>query len=484
MTLAEPLWTSSELEMILGVKSAGRWFASGIQTDSRLVVPGDLFVALEGQESDGHLYVADAFRRGAVAALVHKMADCIPVTDTRLYFVENSFQALLQIAAASRERVPAKVIAVTGSVGKTSVVQAIRASLSHAFPAHSSIKSFNNHVGVPLSLARMDRNCRQAVFELGMSAQGEIAPLSQHVKPDVAIITTIGAAHRQSFEGLKAIAEEKAAIFDGMQAGGIVIIGMGHAYDGYLVELARKKGLQVRTVGFDKTADYYPTHLNEDHTCSCLSLQVNGQLMTVKINQAGREWVQNAMLVIAAVDAVGGDVAEAGLTLASLRLEKGRGRLYDLPFKAGLMTLQDDSYNANPLSMMAALKRFIMIPPQKGQPCVAILGDMMELGDSAQQDHDQLMPLVRRAGFDLVIAVGPHMYKAAEAEKLPVIGCENLDQVMAAARQHIRGRERIFVKGSNSWGLEKLVNHLIKQSQFEERMMAYESRQLIDSVPA
>lgn len=459
--LMEPLWTATDLATILEIETTACWSAHGIQTDSRLVIPGDVFIALEGSQMDGHDFVNDAFDRGAVAALVHKRVAGLTVSDQSLFTVDDTHKALFKIAAAARSRTKAKVIAVTGSAGKTSVVQALKTSLSASFQAHSSIKSYNNHVGVPLSLSRMMRHTECAVFEIGMSSAGDIAPLTAVVKPDVAVITTIGAAHRQNFSDIRAIAREKAQIFSSMKAGAVAIIGMGHGHDQFLIDEANKKNLRVVKVGFDDSCDIYPDALFEAHDCSCLTLTLAGQKTTLRINQPGREWVLNAMLVLAAVVAVDADSVDAALALASLSVEKGRGKYYDLSFEAGSMLLQDDSYNANPLSMTAALERFIMIPPQKGQARVAILGDMAELGAESAACHDALLPLFNKAAFDVMITCGPEMHRIAALTSARCIHCEYFDEIIYAASGLFGDQTQVFIKGSNQYKLPDVVDYLL-----------------------
>lgn len=477
MQISEPLWTASECELILGAKSTVNWYASGVHTDSRTVVPGDIFVALRGAKMNGHDYVMDAFKRGAVAAVVDSVPEQISMSDHRLLYVENTEKALKKLAVSSRKRMPGQVVAVTGSVGKTSVVQALRSALERSGPAHSSIKSFNNHIGVPLSMARMSKNCRFGVFELGMSGAGEIAPISEIVSPDVAIVTAIGAAHLQAFDSLEAIAEEKASVFKSVKAGGSAVIGMDHDHADLLCQRAKEAGLTVIRVGFDDSCDIYPLKISSHADCSCITLRLDDQLMTIKINQPGREWVLNGMLVMAAVMAVGGDLAQAGLSLAGLQAERGRGRLYVLPFERGDLTLQDDSYNANPLSMRAALKRFAQVPKQPQQKQIAVLADMAELGADSLEKHLELEGDIRAAGFHEILTVGPEMQAAAQATGVPVVSFDHVGEVIEYLDKSLTGMERLFVKGSNGAGLMQLVDHLVILSRQQSRYQAVSKRQ-------
>ncbi|WND01590.1 UDP-N-acetylmuramoyl-tripeptide--D-alanyl-D-alanine ligase [Temperatibacter marinus] len=463
----DPVWTALEISQSLGMPVQDFKACTGVQIDSRSIVPGDLFVALSGCETDGHNFVSNAFESGAHAAIVSRLPSDLEQSDERLIFVEDTGVALNRLAHAARARASARCIAVTGSAGKTSVVQALRAALARAGEAHSSIKSFNNHVGVPVSLARMHAQSEYGVFEVGMSAQGEIEPLAQLIKPDVCIITTIGAAHLKAFEDREAIAREKASIFKGMSAGGTAIIGMQHAYSDLLCTLAKAHDLKVIKVGFDDQCDVRPVKVYEQATCSCLSIGLADRLITFKVNQPGPEWILNAMMILTAVNAVKGDIAEAALSLASLVPEKGRGRLHELMFENGTVTLQDDSYNANPLSMRAALGRFARLTKETTQKSIAVLGDMAELGRNEEAEHLALVPYLKQTGFDLALTVGDYMPKASKEAGIETISCKNVAEISDVLQTKLSGNELIYVKGSNSTHLTRVVDDLIKLSRYE-----------------
>ncbi len=462
----KPLWTNEHVTSVCGGRAAlnttGSIIIDGVQIDSRDVIAGDLFIALKGEAMDGHDYVMQAFDNGAVAAMVSQVVKKIDEHDPRLIYVDDTFKALQALSAAARKRTDAQVIGVTGSAGKTSVVQALRKALSGDNKAHSSIRSFNNHVGMPLSVARMPKSSAHGIFEMGMSGPGEIKALSDQLSPDVAIITSIGVAHAAAFDSVEDIAREKASILDGMKAGSTVIIACNHEYVDLLAEKALAKGVELVKVSLSAgNGDIYPLRMVEHMDCTCMTASMGNLILTFKINQPGPEWALNALLVLAAAQAVGADVVEASLALASLEVEVGRGRLYELDMGDGLVTLLDDSYNANPLSMKSALKRFSMLPAKRGQRRFAVLGDMQELGDGTEKAHVELVDYLKAADINHIVAVGPMMTFAAETAGIMVTGCEDAQAAAQYLKVNIHPNDQIFVKGSNAIGLGTLVQEVI-----------------------
>ncbi len=467
MNFKEPLWTSAELVATCGGAGAQPWYADGIQIDSREVLPGDLFVALPGAKQNGHDFVAEAFSKGAVAAIVSEEVPGKDIPTLKLVHVPDTMEALRLMAAQARLRAPVKTIAVTGSAGKTSVVQALRQALERTDATHASIKSFNNHVGVPLSLARMPRQARFGVFEVGMSGPGEVRDGARLVKPDVAVVTTVGAAHAGKFNRLGEIAKAKAEIFEGLKSSGVAIIGVDHDWAGDLIDAVKMSGHDRVTVSVTGEANVRPLRITEHGNCTCLTADIAGTTITYKIGQPGREWVLNSLLVLAAVKAVDGDLGHAALALAKLEAEPGRGRQYLLNLPHATATLIDDSYNANPLSLRAGLRRLSLTPVKGFGRRIAVLADMRELGANSSALHMKLADDLKRFGVDKVIAFGPQMN---EAGKTAGISTErwhkDADSALRLA-EALRSGDVVMVKGANSAGLGDIVQGLLRISADE-----------------
>ncbi len=471
--LSGALWNSREIELATGGTASHHFQASGVEMDSRDVRPGDLFVALKGEAMDGHRFLDKAFAAGAVAAITDRAVDYPHV------LVEDTSAALHALAHAARDRSPAVRIGVTGSVGKTGVKEAIFAALDRASrgAAHRSVRSYNNHVGVPLSLARMPARSLFGVFEMGMNHAGEIAPLADHVRPDVALITTLAPAHIENLGSMEAIADEKAAIFTGLTPGGTAIIPADTDYTERLIGHARAAGAEVVTFGRHPDADV--------RLLDAIPISTGGSLITADLGDArlcysiaepGDHWIANSLGVMAAVRAAGGDLAAAGLALAEMGGLKGRGARFqiDLPGD-GKALLVDESYNANPASMRATLRQLGQTPALRR---VAILGSMMELGDFSPRFHRQLAEPLNDARVDHVILVGEEMrelaYELGKSGGVPLgnpgsfTHCDGPDQAISMLSEFgINGGDAILVKGSNSVGLGALVTHFTQTHPVE-----------------
>ena len=467
MRFEEPIWTSAEMGASCGAITARPWYADGLQVDSRNILPGDLFLALPGADADGHDFVFDAFERGAVAAVISGKAKGVDPGDPRLVQTADTSMALDLMAKHARFRAPATIIGVTGSAGKTSVVQALRQALERGADAHASIKSYNNHVGVPLSLARMPRQSRFGIFEIGMSGAGEITRGAAVVRPDIAIITTVGAAHVANFRDETAIAAEKASLIAALPIGGTAIIGLDHAHGELLVSEAKKHDVKPITVSVLEDADVRPVRMTEHHNCTCLTANIFGTLVTYKIAQPGREWVLNSLIVLAAVKAAGADLGQAALALAALEAEPGRGRAHEVNLDAGSAVLFDDSYNANPLSLKAALRRLSLTPVATGSQRIAVLADIEELGKKSEEIHLSLISDLKRFNIDRIIAFGDRM---AAIGRVAGIATEQWKEPHNAARDMLaclRPGDAMMVKGANSAALTELVQGMLKISREE-----------------
>ena len=457
------LWTSAEAVAATQGRSAGGWVASGVSIDSRTVEFGDLFVALKGPRFDGHDYVAKAFAAGAAAAMVGHVPDGLPA-GAPLLTVPDTLEGLNQLGRAARQRVGARIIAVTGSVGKTGTKEALGHCLSAQGATHASVGSFNNLWGVPLSLARMPTDTQFGVFEIGMNHPGEIVPLTRLVRPHVAIITTVEAVHLGNFPSLPAIADAKAEIFQGVEPDGVAVLNRDNPYFEQLAARARESGIR-RIIGFGAApeAEARLVNLAQHPTCSCVSADIEGQAITYKIGAPGRHWVMNSLAVLAALKAVGADLGMAGLALASLAPPKGRGRRHRIETPAGGVELIDDSYNASPVSMRAAFETLAGARPGPRGRRIAVLGDMLELGSQSAALHAGLAVDLEAAGIDLVCTAGPMMAELNRALPPKRRGPHAADSqgLVGPVRELLRGGDVVLVKGSYGSRMGVVVEALL-----------------------
>ena len=450
------LWTSDEIAHATGGTASTRFDVSGVTFDSREVQSGDLFAAMPGTVHDGHKFVDAAFGAGAAGALVSQ-----PVSGPHI-LVEDVFAALQALGRASRERSRATIFGVTGSVGKTSTKEALYAALDRVAPekVHRSVRSYNNHTGVPLSLARMPRDTRFAVFEMGMNNKGEIATLTLQVRPHVAIITAIAPAHIENLGSEEAIANAKAEIFEGLEANGVAIVPNDTPHRDRLVKAARRHADRIITFG-GGDADIHAVHaVSADGGGSLISAALLERELTFTISQRGDHWVSNALAVLAAVEAVDVDVAIAGLALADLGGLKGRGERHLIELDGGEALLIDESYNANPASMSATLKSLGAEPDVARR--IAILGPMRELGEHGDELHAGLAPAILDAHVDRLILIGNEMRPLAEkvVGKVSVELVSAVDEAVDALLRIVRPGDAILVKASNSVGLARLVERV------------------------
>ncbi|MEX0590915.1 MAG: UDP-N-acetylmuramoylalanyl-D-glutamyl-2,6-diaminopimelate--D-alanyl-D-alanine ligase, partial [Xanthobacteraceae bacterium] len=406
------LWTLDALAKAMGARLDGAPAAavSGISIDSRTMAPGEAFFAIKGDRVDGHDYVADALARGAALAVVADDRLAAMPKGAPLAVVPDVLEGLRALARAARKRSDAQVIAVTGSAGKTGTKDALNLALSGDGETHVSAASFNNQWGVPLSLARLPETARFAVFELGMNHAGEIEPLTHLVRPQVAIITTVEPVHLEFFANVEAIADAKAEIFLGLERGGAAVLPRDNPQFDRLAAAARKSKVS-RVVGFGEhersEARLIDVALKPD--CSTVRANILGDDITFKVGAPGRHLVLNSLAVLAAVKLADADLAKAGLALAGLVPSSGRGRRLTLDLGGGKALLIDESYNANPASMRAALDVLGQALIGKRGRRIAVLGDMLELGPDAKELHRGLAEAVIAAKVDVVFCVGPLM---------------------------------------------------------------------------
>ena len=451
------LWTSAEIAAACEGDVRGAFEANGVTFDSREVRPGDLFIALKGEVTDGHRFVGNAFAAGAAGVLVSSEVEGPSVR------VADTSAALDALGRAARARSRAAIVGVTGSVGKTSTKEALFAALDRCAPgrAHRSVKSYNNHTGVPLSLARMPQDARYGVFEMGMNHAGELTALTALVRPHVALVTAIASAHREFFASEEAIADAKAEIFTGLEPGGTAIIPYDSRHRDRLIAAAQPHAARILTFGLGEGADVRAAYVvRGSRGGSMATATLPDAQLSFTIGQAGEHWVGNALAVLAAVSAVGGDLAAAGLALADLGGLKGRGERRRLPVAGGEALLIDESYNANPASMAATLK--VLGDEDVEGRRIAVLGAMRELGADTAGFHASLAEPVEAAKVDYAILVGEEMGALAKALG-PRTKLSHVPDTAAAidlAREAIGPGDAVLVKGSNSIGLAALVEAL------------------------
>jgi len=442
--MADPLWTSADIARATGGAEGGGFSATGVSIDTRTLEPGDLFVALAGVR-DGHEFVAQAMAKGAAGALVSQEVDAPFVK------AGDTLAALEKLGVAARDRATrARRGAVTGSVGKTSVTQAIMAGLTLAGPAHSSVKSYNNHIGVPLTLARMPAATERAVFEIGMNHADEIRPLARFVRPHAVVITTVGPVHTENFpDGEEGVARAKAEVFEGLEPGGVAVLNADNKWFELLKGEALKAGAVVRTfgTGADCDARLIDFHVPGGH--AVVQARLHGKAMDFPILQTGFHWGLNSMAVLLMLEALDVDLDKSLASLGSFEPLAGRGAESTVAVKDGAFTLIDESYNANPISMASAIKT-LGARAARGRRIVA-LTDMLELGPEAQAFHAGLAAPLEAASIDLVFCAGPLMKSLWDA--LPPTRRGGYAETAAALApqlaQAVEAGDVVMVKGSN-----------------------------------
>ncbi|MGD9967726.1 MAG: UDP-N-acetylmuramoyl-tripeptide--D-alanyl-D-alanine ligase [Hyphomonadaceae bacterium] len=452
------LWTAQEAQAATGGRllQGDAWSASGVSIDTRTLEPGDLFVALKDVR-DGHEFLAQAFVSGASAALI---SDARKVEGLGAALaVPDVLEGLRKLAQAARDRCGAKRVAVTGSVGKTSTKEALAICLAASGATHRSVKSYNNHWGVPLTLARMPRESQFGVFEIGMNHRGEILPLAQMVKPHAALVTTIAPAHVENLGSLEAVADEKGDIYAGLEPGGAAIIPNEAPHAERLVAAAERNGANLVRFGRDVVCEARLIRFDMDAHGSSAEAEILGRTIKYRVGVEGAHWALNSVAALAAADVVGADLEAAAHALEHLRAFDGRGVAQRLEAPFGTFMLVDDSYNANPASMAAAIATLAARVPGQGGRRIAALGDMLELGADERAYHAGLARPLEQAGIDLVFAAGPRM--AALMEALPG-SCrggyaENADALIPIIAGALRSGDIVLVKGSNGSKMSRVV---------------------------
>jgi len=458
------LWTSAEVARALSpVAMPASFEATGVTFDSRAVGKGDLFFALAGETTDGHGFVADALSRGAAAAVVSRD---VPGAQ-RLVRVADTMKALVDLGHAGRERSSARIASVTGSVGKTSTKDALRTMLSAQATTEASTASYNNHVGVPISLARLPTDARYGVFEIGMNHPGEIEPLARQVEAHVGVVTNVGPVHIGFMGSEEAIADEKACLFAGMAQGAVAVLNRDGKHYERLAGHARRFGVS-RIVGFGRgeTADARLLSCNLQDSGSDVVALIHGRRIEYRLGAAGEHWVLNSIAALAVVEALGADVVQAAASLAGVSASPGRGARRVLKFGNGTVELLDESYNANPVSVRAMLAVLARTEPAKGGRRLLALGDMRELGEGADAYHAGLAGAVTASGATQVFLCGPHMEALWRKLEPAQRGVHRPDSMALAGEvaAALRAGDVIAVKGSLGSKMKIVVDAILAAS--------------------
>ncbi len=445
---------------------------TGFAIDSRALEPGEGFIAIRGPNRDGHDFVQSALEAGAGCAVVEEafQLDTSSDNEGRLVRVHNTFEALNNLGREARDRIDhAVVIGVTGSVGKTGTKEALRVALGPSGSVHASAKSFNNHWGVPLTLANMPRDIDYGVFEMGMNHAGEISALTRLVRPHIAIITTVAPVHLGFFSSVDEIADAKAEIFEGLEPGGAAILNRDNPYFERLAAAASGEGAEIVSFGEDERAKVRLLSCDLSPDGSTVTSDILGETVTYRVGAPGRHVVQNTLAVLAAVKVAGADLSAAAEALGAIHAPEGRGERFVIETERGPVCIVDESYNANPASMRAALATLGLTPRSAYKRRIAVLGDMLELGSDSLKLHRELAEAVDAAGIDVVFASGADMASLFEAlpEKRRGAYAKTSEELAPALLSNVQPGDIVMVKGSLGSRMAPLVEGL--KREFEDR---------------
>jgi UDP-N-acetylmuramoyl-tripeptide--D-alanyl-D-alanine ligase len=455
------LWSPAELSAALGAAPSKPPNATigGVSIDSRTLEAGDLFFAIRGDAHDGHDHVARAFEAGAAAAVVsHERAHALAALGPVLA-VKDTLEAMARLGVAARARSKAKIVGVTGSVGKTTAKEMLRAMLTACGATHASAASYNNHWGVPLTLARMPTNARFGVFEMGMNHAGEIAPLTRMVRPHAALVTMIAPVHIEHLGSLEAIADAKAEIFLGLEPHGNAILNRDAPQFEFLSKAATSRGARVLSFGRGAECDGQLLELESRESGSRVRARVLGRELAFEIGAPGAHMAQNALGALLVAEALGADLKGCAAALESFAPQKGRGERFVLAMADGPATIIDESYNANPASMRAALALLAAAKPGPKGRRIAVIGDMLELGPKAAAMHAELAADLSASNVDLLFGAGPltrALFEAAPAS-MRAVWTERSSELTDEIARTLRGGDIAMVKGSNGSRMGPLV---------------------------
>ena len=461
------LWTVDAMAAAMRAEKSGSLPADipGLSIDTRGIGKGEAFFAIKGDHRDGHDFVEAALKSGAGFAVVAR-TQTARFPGAPLLLVDDVLDGLRALARAARTRTQAKVITVTGSVGKTGTKEALRLALSPDGETHVSAASYNNHWGVPLSLARCPQSAKYAVFEIGMNHAGEITPLTRLVRPHVAIVTTIAPVHLEFFGSLEKIADAKAEIFLGVEPRGAAVLNRDNAQYARLEKAAKAANVsRIVSFGEHAKADAQLLRVSLQPDSSTVEARILGQPVTYKLGAPGRHIVTNSLAVLAAVALAGADLALAAVALAHLQPPAGRGARVSLHVPGGSVLLIDESYNANPASMAAAIALLGQAPIGQRGRRIAVLGDMLELGSAGAELHRALAAPLQEANVDLVFCSGPLMHALWEALPSGRRGgyAETAAALEAGVLEAIRDGDVVMVKGSLGSKMGPIVKALERQ---------------------
>ncbi len=455
------LWSEGELTAAFGVAPSAPLSAAvrGVSIDSRTLEAGDLFIAIKGAAHDGHDHIARAFESGAVAAVVSRERAARLAALGPLFAVDDTLSAMERLGVAARARSKARIVAVTGSVGKTTVKEMLRAMLAACGATHASAHSYNNHWGVPLTLARMAVRARYGVFEIGMNHAGEIAPLSRMARPHAALVTTIAPVHIEHLGSIEAIADAKAEIFLGLEPGGVAALNRDAPQFERLVKAAAARGARVLTFGRGADCDARLIEVEAIDGGSRVRTMVLGRELAFVLGAPGVHMAENALGALLAAEALGADLDACAAALKRFSPQQGRGARFSVKTADGPAIIIDESYNANPASMRAALNLLAAAKPGPKGRRIAVIGDMLELGPKAEAMHAELAADLSASGVDLLFGAGPltrALYDAAPAS-MRAAWAERSNELTDEVARELRGGDIAMIKGSNGSRMGPLV---------------------------
>jgi UDP-N-acetylmuramoyl-tripeptide--D-alanyl-D-alanine ligase len=461
--MSAPLWTPEEVVKAIGARPVGaRRDVTGVSIDTRTLQPGDLFFAIKGDVHDGHAFVRDALAKGAAAAVVCEERAAEFEGLGPLLVAPDVLGAMGLLGTAARRRSRAQIVAVTGSVGKTGTKEAMRLAFERLGKTHAAVASYNNHWGVPLTLARMPRDAAYGILEIGMNHAGEIEPLTRMVRPQVAVITTVEPVHIEFFRSILAIADAKGEIFCGVEPGGTAVVNRDNAqFERLKAHALASAAGRVLTFGEHKSADVRAERIILKADQSIVEARVLGTPLVYRVGAPGKHVAMNSLSVLAAVKAIGGDFALAAQALADLRPPVGRGERTVLRAPAGAFLLIDEAFNANPASMRAALANLGATKPAAGGRRVAVLGDMLELGPQGPAHHRDLAEAVQ-ANSDIVFAAGPlmdNLFRALPPERRGGYA-GSAAELEATVLANVHAGDVVMVKGSKGILVSRIVKAL------------------------